>query len=469
MGAGVFQWPDTWLRHARAESWAREGGAGYPVFEGRQLVNPLVSRLRGNDKIWRKQRRIVAILLASFALAGLSHASAVAQVKVRVETISAEPVTGRFARLTNSQIELRSDSGQAKTIDIKNVLTVSATDFDGVSVPQISKTPWLFLSTGDRLRMTPLVIDDESIMAKWHSFSLLPPVTLPLELCRVFLMSVPSSSSEQGRSFGRLLNHAEEVDLITLSNGDRIEGEFVSLQDEHFTLDTSIGEVRTSVSQTRSLVFNPDLVSLPETPVAFSVLALSDGSTLRLRSIISDGDLLIAESIGDFEFSIPATTLRAIHFYDAKRVDLTTLNPAETKVVSYLTMSRQPQANHNVIGGFLSLRGRLVSSGFGVASGTTQTWQLDGEYKQFRATVGVDDAAQGAGSVYFKVVVDGTVAWRSDLITGTSDPAVIPPVDLTNAEELTLVVEFADRGSVLDYANWCKPILIRKPTADDSQ
>jgi len=463
MGVGVFQWPDTWLCHARAESWAREGGAGHPVFEGRQLVNPLVSRLRGNDKIWRKQRRIVAILLASYALAGLSHASAVGQVTVRVETISGSPVSGRFARLTDSQIELLSESGTPQTIDLKNVLAVSATDFDGVSVPRISKTPWLFLSTGDRLRMTPLVIDDESIMAKWHSFSLLPPVALPLELCRGFLMTVPSSSSQQGRSFRRLLNHQEEVDLITLSNGDRIEGEFVSLQDEHLTLDTSIGEVRTSVSQTRSLVFNPDLVSLPETPVAFSVLVLSDGSTLRLRSIISDGDLLIAESIGGIELSIPATTLRAIRFYDAKRVDLTALNPAETKVVSYLTMSRQPKTNHNVTGGFLSLRGGLFPSGLGVTSGTTQSWQLDGEYQQFRATVGIDDAAQGAGSVFFQVLVDGTVAWRSDLITGTSDPVEIPPVDLTDAEKLSLVVEFADRGSVLDYADWCEPVLIRTP------
>jgi hypothetical protein len=425
-------------------------------------VNPLVSRLRGNDKTWRKKHRIMAILLASFALAGLSHASAVAQVTVRVETISTEPVTGRFARLTDSQIELRSESGRAQTIDIKNVLAVSATDFDGVGVPQISKTPWLFLSTGDRLRMTPLVIDDENIMAKWSSFSLLPPVALPLELCRGFLMTIPSSSSKQGRTFGRLLNHQDEVDLITLSNGDRIEGEFVSLQDEHFTLDTSIGEVRTSVTQTRSLVFNPDLVSLPETPVGCSVLELSDGSTLRLRSIISDGDLLIAESIGGFEISIPVTTLRAIRFYDTNRVDLTTLKPAETNAVSYLTMSRQPKANRNVIGGFLSLRGRLVPSGLGVTSGTTQTWQLDGEYKQFRATVGIDDAAQGAGSVFIQVVVDGAIAWQSDLITGTSDPVEIPPVDLTDAEELSLVVEFADRGSVLDYANWCDPVLIRK-------
>lgn len=428
-------------------------------------MNTLIPHLRGNDKAHRVSSAFLTILLGSFALVGFGQASAIAQVKVRVETISGDPVSGRFTKLTDSQLELKTEAGETNVVNLQDVLTISATDFDNVKVTPVSRTPWLFLSTGDRLRMKPLVIDDENIMAKWRSFSLLPPVSLPLELCRGLLMTVPSSARQQGRRFGRLLNHQKEVDLITLSNGDRVEGEFVSLQDEHFTLDTSIGEVRTSVSQTRSLVFNPDLVSLPETPKAFSVLVLSDGSTLSLRSILSDGDLLIAESIGGFEFSIPATTLRAVHCYDSNRVDLTILKPTETKVAPYLTMTRKPQNNHNVIGGFLSLRDELVSSGLGVTSGTTQSWQLDSKYQQFRATVGIDDAAQGAGSVIFKVLVDGSIAWQSDLITGTSAPVELPPVDLTDAEKLSLVVEFADGGSVLDYANWCNPVLIRTPTA----
>tara|TARA_R110002072_G_scaffold173600_2_gene328361 strand:- start:149841 stop:151118 length:1278 start_codon:yes stop_codon:yes gene_type:complete len=411
-----------------------------------------------------QNRVLVVLMVAALANTGLCLETGIAQVKVRVETISKQPVTGRLARLSDSQLELRDDSGQIQTLDLKDVLAISATDFDAVRVPEISKTPWLFLSTGDRLRMTPLGVDDESIMARWHSFSLLPPVSLPLELCRGIVMQIPSSSSKQGRSFDSILNHQQKVDLITLSNGDRIEGEFVGFQDEHFTLDTSIGEVQTSVGQTRSLAFNPDLISLPEVSEAFAVLMLSDGSTLGLRSISSDGDLLVAELLGGFELSIPVITLRAIRFYDSNRVNLTKITPAETKVVSYLTMTRQPQTNQNAIGGFLSLRGRLVPSGFGVSSGTTQTWSLDGQYNQFRVTVGVDDAAQGAGSVIFKVLVDGTDVWKSDLLTGTSAPVEIPPVNLSGADHLSLIVENADRGNVLDYANWCEPVLIRTPT-----
>ena len=425
----------------------------------------LVSRLRVNDKAHRKRAVFLTILLGSFVPTGFGHASAFAQVKVRVESVSGNPVSGRFTKLTDSQLELKTETGETNVVNLKNVLTISATDFDSVKVTPVSKTSWIFLSTGDRIRLTPLLINDEIIVATWDSFSLLPPMSLPLELCRGIMMSVPPSARDQGRSFGQLLNHKKEFDLITLSNGDSIEGEFVSLKDGQFTLDTSIGEVQTQTDQTQSLTFNPDLVSIPETRQSFAVLVLSDGSTLHVRSVSSDGDQIIAESIGDFEFSIPVTTLRTIRFYDSTKVNLTDLQPASTTVAPYLSVARPPKVNRNVLGGFLHLRGRLAPTGFGVISETNQTWNLDGGYRQFRATVGVDDAAQGGGSVIFKVLIDDAVAWQSDLLTGQSAAVALPPIELSDAKRLSLVVESADRGSVLDYANWCEPVLIRQSVA----
>ena len=66
----------------------------------------------------------------------------------------------------------------------------------------------------------------------------------------------------------------------------------------------------------------------------------------------------------------------------------------------------------------------------------------------------------------FKVLVDGTVVWKSEVLTGVSAAVEIPPVDLSGADHLSLLVENADRGKVLDYANWCEPVLIRKTEAD---
>lgn len=411
----------------------------------------------------------LTFLLTGITLVAFNQSRAVAQVTVRVETVSGTPVVGRLTRLTDSTLELHSDSSEVQTLDLRNVTSVSATDFDDFETLPISKTPWLFLSSGDRLRMMPLMIDDERIVAQWRSFSALPVVSLPLELCRGSVISVPVAPFRQARVFDQLLNHDRKVDLITLSNGDRIDGEFISLENEQFTLDTSIGEVQTRIDQTRSLFFNKDLVSEPAPADEYSVLTLSDGSTIYAVSISSDGDLIIAESVGRFDISIPVTALRKLQFYDSHRVDLTKIEPAVTKITPFLSNRHEPKRNRNVTGGLLSLRGQLLPTGIGVMSGTSQTWELNRNYSQFRATVGIDDAAQGTGSVVFQVFVDDNPAWQSDQVVGTSARIEIPPVDLTNADELSLVVTFADRGNVSDYANWCEPVLLRKPARTESR
>jgi len=114
-----------------------------------------------------------------------------------------------------------------------------------------------------------------------------------------------------------------------------------------------------------------------------------------------------------------------------------------------------------VLRGFLSLRGRPALTGVGVTGGTTLSWKLDGSWKSFQVTCGVDDAARGRGSVIFEVKLDDESVWRSEELTGESQPVPVPRVDLDGAKTLTLCVEYAQQGNVLDYADWTDAVLIR--------
>jgi hypothetical protein len=71
----------------------------------------------------------------------------------------------------------------------------------------------------------------------------------------------------------------------------------------------------------------------------------------------------------------------------------------------------------------------------------------------FSATVGVDDAAGGAGSVVFQVWVDGAKLFDSGTVTGAS-AAMQVAVDLTGKRRLKLLVTNAGDGSALDRADW---------------
>ena len=103
-------------------------------------------------------------------------------------------------------------------------------------------------------------------------------------------------------------------------------------------------------------------------------------------------------------------------------------------------------------------------------------YTLQGEYATFEADVAVDDAAAGQGSVVFRVFVEGpdpdgklqwAAAYESPVRRG-GDPPLPVKVDVARAQRLALIVEFADRGDILDHADWLDARLIRKePVAGD--
>jgi hypothetical protein len=89
------------------------------------------------------------------------------------------------------------------------------------------------------------------------------------------------------------------------------------------------------------------------------------------------------------------------------------------------------------------------------------TYRLDGKYRRFRATLGIDDAAAGQGSVTFEVLVDGTSVFRSDVLTGTSPAVALERIDLAGAKLLTLRVDYATDADIGDHADWCDALLVR--------
>jgi alpha-galactosidase len=101
----------------------------------------------------------------------------------------------------------------------------------------------------------------------------------------------------------------------------------------------------------------------------------------------------------------------------------------------------------------ISLRQQTFTKGLGMAAPSMAIYRLGKKCTSFNATVGVDDAANGGGSVVFEVWADGDKVWNSDTLTGTS-AAVPVSVDLTGRRRLRLRVTNAGDGTSLDRASW---------------
>lgn len=397
-------------------------------------------------------------VIAAALVAVLTNSSD-AQIPVDVLRLDGSIASGRLTSMTSESIRLNSD-GEGQSVRVSDVLSLTVADLAAIPTPRLEASGWTLLASGDWLRLQALAIDDESILARWADFPSLAPLSVPLEVCRGLTIRLPTDRVRQGQIFTRLMNRDEESDELVLRNGDRISGTFVELSNGQIRIETSAAEVPVEFAGSESLAFNPDLVSTPDLPKRFSILVLSDGSTLWAKSVESDGDALLVEAIAGFSVAIPATVLREIRFYSERCVPLSSKDAATQHTTPFLSARRTPRKGSNVLGGPLSVAGRRFGNGTGVSSGTSMTWTLDENAVQFVASVGIDDAALGQGSVVFEVLLDGETAWKSDRLTGRDAAVSVPPVDLTDAAELTLRTHFADRGHVFDFANWCDPLLI---------
>ena len=99
---------------------------------------------------------------------------------------------------------------------------------------------------------------------------------------------------------------------------------------------------------------------------------------------------------------------------------------------------------------------------------TRVTWSLAGldAYDTFVAEVGIDDSSllhpvEARGSVVFRVLLDGEVAWESAVVRGGDTPVAVAALALAGKSEITLECDMIDdfRG---DRANWIRPRLVRR-------
>lgn len=118
------------------------------------------------------------------------------------------------------------------------------------------------------------------------------------------------------------------------------------------------------------------------------------------------------------------------------------------------------RAARNMIGSPLKIGTNSYNEGVGAFANSLLEYSLNGQFKKFRAKVGVDAATDGRGSVVFEVWLDGKKKWNSPLMSGL-DSARDVEIDVTGATRMRLIVTDGGDGNRFDAADWCEPVLER--------
>ncbi len=130
----------------------------------------------------------------------------------------------------------------------------------------------------------------------------------------------------------------------------------------------------------------------------------------------------------------------------------------------------KPLADRSVTGKAISIGGRSFDRGVGTHAESMLHVELDGKAEEFRATVGVDDAAGGRGTVRFNVYADGQRLFDSGVMKGGQEARSVT-VPLTGVRRVLLLVTSGGDGLDFDHADWAEAEFVfsgQRPRALDA-
>jgi len=270
------------------------------------------------------------------------------------------------------------------------------------------------------------------------------------------------------------------VDQLLLENGDVVSGSVKGLREASdiepnefpaVLISTEGRDAEIPIDKIAAVVFNPALVETPRSRRRPVLMGFRDGSLAVVEEIAQDGGFVRFRLPGRVELEADPETiwteLTLLRPFGQRVTYLSDVKSIGYKHVPFLDTRWPFRADRNVLGGRLRSAGCVYAKGLGMHTTSRLAYDLGEEYRRFQAEIALDDHAGVGGSVVFRVFLaeaNGTwnrePAYASPIVRGSDKPIPIS-VDVAGATRMALIVEFAERGDTLDYANWLNARLIK--------
>ncbi len=387
----------------------------------------------------------------------VSGQDAAALRSVQVTDAEGKVRSGLLTELGQGQLAL--GTTDAIKLKLRNLVLLKFEDRHANLAPA---SPLVVLSGGEVLVIRPETVDDEALVGRWVCDPEIAAVKVPLESVRGIVFDRPAQPGAFARLLDLMLDCSESHDTVILNNGDALSGEFSGLDNTELVLTTPAGKSNIERRGVRAVVFNPTLTNNESLRGEGALVSLTDGSRFRARDLkfVSPDQISLHPQFGG-SLSIPLTAVESLRFLGGCATYLSDLTPTDHKFEPFFELDWPLRRDRSVAGGFLKLGGAEFPKGLGVHSRSTVTYRLDGKFRRFQATIGIDAATAGKGSVVFEVLLDGKVAFKSDVLTGANPPVSIGQVNLSGVKSLSLRVDYASDGDILDHADWGDALVVK--------
>ncbi len=350
--------------------------------------------------------------------------------------------------------------------------------------------PQIVLASGGLLRVdvlslseTQLIIGDASGLGSvlWDESA------LPIEAVCGLLWQPPADPLARDRLQFKLLSLPVGDDQILLEGGEALSGTLLAVPPagrfaeklnrqelaaaEVFSLQVPRTEKPLLIAANKVLAvrFGSAEVTKPTARQAFTRVGFRDGSWLTASKfetarnafhvhLAGGGKLTANAAFGDGSADWFWKQVSLLQPISDRVVYLSDLQPLGYKHLPFLSGEWKYGSDQNVLGGQLRTREQVFLKGLGMFPASRLAYTLDGKHRRLQGTLAIDDRAGLQGSVTFRVLQEDAsgqwaTSYESPIIRGGAEPVELS-LDVKNAQRIAILVDFADRGDLCDYANW---------------
>jgi hypothetical protein len=217
------------------------------------------------------------------------------------------------------------------------------------------------------------------------------------------------------------------------------------------------------MANAETIAMDPSLAVVPDADQSGIWCGLADGSRVFADTVTTSGGNVAITCAGVSTLMLPVgqvVWLLPVRLSDAFTY-VSDLQSARFQHVTFVGPEWPYKRDAAVTGTPLRAGGRLYAKGLGLHSASRLSYELAGKYRRFESLVAIDDhVPTGRGSVIFRVRADGNVVYESLPLRSGDEPQPVS-VDVSGVNRLSLEVDYADRGDVLDRADWLGARLVK--------
>jgi hypothetical protein len=326
----------------------------------------------------------------------------------------------------------------------------------GVPLPRWPREPQLLLVGGDRIVGQIVDCDGRGLRFRPKSTGDGDGI-VRVPLSRADVLWLVPRPRERGESDPRYpaLNGARQRDLLMLRNGDVISGDLLGIDGtaQKTRFQTS-RELAIENAKIVAVGFNTQLARARTPKGIYARVVLTDGSRLTLQSANADAKSLTAENEFKAKLTIRWEDIVALDLFGGAAEYLSDLRPKKYEYTPFLSERYPWIADRNVEDGPIVLRTKdgpaHFDKGLGLHSQCKLVYSLDGKYRTFETAIGLDEELGKTGDAEMRILIDGKQSNGAPRRLTHGGELWRVRVDVSNAKELTIEVNWGNGGHVGD-------------------